>query len=61
MYLEGSKDGKVKVNYPAAMEWLEIVHKSGTIDVSKIIQVVTKALEEKAAEQEVQDEISQKK
>jgi len=43
--LEGSEDGKVKVNLPAGLIWLEALKKNGTIDVDSKIEEVAGVIE----------------
>jgi len=43
--LEGSEDGKVKVNLPAGLIWLEALKKNGTIDVDNKIEEVAGIIE----------------
>lgn len=45
LYLEGSEDGKVKVNLPAGLIWLEALKKNGTIDVDNKIEEVAGVIE----------------
>ena len=44
--MEGSEDGKVKVNHQAALVWLEKLQKTDQIDVDKIISRLVKHMEE---------------
>eukprot|EP01016_Furgasonia_blochmanni_P014549 TRINITY_DN1764_c0_g2_i4.p1 TRINITY_DN1764_c0_g2~~TRINITY_DN1764_c0_g2_i4.p1 ORF type:complete len:297 (-),score=57.20 TRINITY_DN1764_c0_g2_i4:156-1046(-) len=46
LFLEGSKDKKVKQNLAAALTWLERVQKSGQVDVERLLKEVVAVMKE---------------
>ncbi len=63
MYINGTEDGVVKINYKAALIWLESVQKSGAIDVGKMIdqlEALVMEKEEAKKPKKGEDEISEK-